>query len=424
MGRAMVLALTGILLIGLAGGGKSAGGPAPGNDADRFKNLPKGWTLKASGVIPERQLPTYTRKLGGQIVRISNTTLTVDGQQLDVNTITCKTDEDAANVQKSLLRVHDGIHAACPKGGRSVVEFVGNMRLIERVYQELGFKPPRVTWEVSFHAAPVEKGDYMMWNKLCGAFFVPNPNEAMTRELAKSFTFGDQIRLRNHGLGNEKSSFVFTPPPRESKLDAEGDMTTYSFADLPREHGFPKVGVVVTVTAEAYAMTPSKRKAGQELLGPNEFWPSTDPEIVALAKEITAGKTNARDKVAALLEWHMVGKNIRYAGPMGTRYGVKKVLDQRFGRCWDFSDCFVTLCRASGVPSRQVLGWLHGESGHFWAEVLLEGEGWRQVDPTAGMGCDCRYIPYVATENGKTPLVYTSLPRIREITATEKRERP
>jgi transglutaminase-like putative cysteine protease len=64
------------------------------------------------------------------------------------------------------------------------------------------------------------------------------------------------------------------------------------------------------------------------------------------------------------------------------------------------------------VPCRQVLGWLHGESGHVWAEVLVEGKGWRQVDPTAGAGCDTRYVPFVATEDGVMSYVYTSAVRV------------
>jgi len=44
----------------------------------------------------------------------------------------------------------------------------------------------------------------------------------------------------------------------------------------------------------------------------------------------------------------------------------------------------VTLARAAGVPTRQVGGWLYGASGHIWAEVLIEGTGWQQVDPTGG----------------------------------------
>jgi transglutaminase-like putative cysteine protease len=146
-----------------------------------------------------------------------------------------------------------------------------------------------------------------------------------------------------------------------------------------------------------------------------EHWPSTDPEVVALAKQIVGARTDVEDKVAALLDWCAPGKNWRYDGVNpGSRHGVKQVLKQGYGRCWDFSDGFITLCRAANVPCRQVMGWLHGVSGHVWAEVLLEGKGWRQVDPTAGMGCDYRYVPLVTSETGQTPLVYVSAVTVKE----------
>jgi hypothetical protein len=95
-----------------------------------------------------------------------------------------------------------------------------------------------------------------------------------------------------------------------------------------------------------------------------------------------------------------------------SRYGVAKTLAQGYGRCWDFSDVFVTLSRASGVPARQVAGWLYGESGHVWAEVLINGTRWRQVDPTAADACDADYIPWFTTEDGDMPIVYLSMPAI------------
>ena len=382
--------------------------------ADRLKKLPDGWTVVESVVVPQQQLTGISSKLGGTVARLSNTTLAVDGQNIKVNVMEGKTEEDAAKLHASLLRIHQGNQSQCPREGKTVIELVAkDQRLIERAYQDLGIKPPRVTYSVSFQAAPIEKCDYMQWNKMFNAFLVPQPNETLIQDLSKNFTFGEKIRVRSRGVGKDISSFAFTPAPRENNADAEGDLTTYSFANLPRKNGLPAANVVATVTSESFAFTPSNRKAGQELLGTNEFWPTTDPNVVKLAQEITKGKANGGDKATAILEWLMPGKNIRYAGEItGSRYGVNKVLQQRFGHCWDFSDCFVTLCRASGVPSRQVLGWLYGQSGHVWAEVLIDGKGWRQVDPTAGMGCDSRYIPLFANEDGKMPIVYTSSVRI------------
>ena len=130
------------------------------------------------------------------------------------------------------------------------------------------------------------------------------------------------------------------------------------------------------------------------------------------------GRSRVRAPVPATrwrrcLAWFSDNKNFKSDNRiLGSRYGVKTALRQRFGMCWDFSDCFVTLCRASGVPCRQVYGWVHPLDGHVWAEVLIEGKGWRQVDPEAGAGCDSRYVPFVASESGAMPMVYTSAVRI------------
>ena len=99
MVRTVALSLSGMLVIGLAGWGGSPGRPAPQDDGpDRFRNLPSGWAVTESVVIPAQQLPAFSQKLGGQVVRGTNTTLSVGGQRLKVNTIACKTDEDAAKV--------------------------------------------------------------------------------------------------------------------------------------------------------------------------------------------------------------------------------------------------------------------------------------------------------------------------------------
>jgi len=94
---------------------------------------------------------------------------------------------------------------------------------------------------------------------------------------------------------------------------------------------------------------------------------------------------------------------------------VNQVLKQKTGQCWDFSDVFVTFCRAAGVPARQVGGWLYGQCGHVWAEVLFEGKGWQQVDPTAGMETTSDYVAYFTTEDGHMPILYLGWPKVEMV---------
>jgi len=174
------------------------------------------------------------------------------------------------------------------------------------------------------------------------------------------------------------------------------------------------------IVAHESGITPTIRIPDEKLVGSTPFWPSDDPEIMALAKRITSENRTDETKVRSLLEWLAPGRNIKSGGPVrGSRWGVKRVLQQKYGHCWDFSDCFMTLCRASDIPCRQVGGWLYGSCGHIWAEVLVEGKGWKQVDPTGGgkIGCGIYHIPYFVTEDGEMPILYVAMPKIEIIAA-------
>lgn len=70
------------------------------------------------------------------------------------------------------------------------------------------------------------------------------------------------------------------------------------------------------------------------------------------------------------------------------------LFDTRAGFCEHYATSFVLLMRAAGLPARVVTGYQGGErhpdgywtvrqgDAHAWAEVWLDGEGWRRVDPT------------------------------------------
>lgn len=74
------------------------------------------------------------------------------------------------------------------------------------------------------------------------------------------------------------------------------------------------------------------------------------------------------------------------------------LFDTREGFCEHFSNAFVILMRAAGIPARIVTGYQGGEyssiaeylivrqrEAHAWAEIYLDGRGWTRVDPTAAV---------------------------------------
>lgn len=74
------------------------------------------------------------------------------------------------------------------------------------------------------------------------------------------------------------------------------------------------------------------------------------------------------------------------------------ILLTKRGFCEHFASSFVFMMRAADIPARVVVGYQGGEfnpignylavrqfDAHAWAEVWIEGEGWRRVDPTSAV---------------------------------------
>ncbi|PKO39752.1 MAG: DUF3488 domain-containing protein [Betaproteobacteria bacterium HGW-Betaproteobacteria-4] len=80
-------------------------------------------------------------------------------------------------------------------------------------------------------------------------------------------------------------------------------------------------------------------------------------------------------------------------------HGIDDFLFQtKRGFCEHYAAAFVVLMRGAGIPARVVGGYQGGEfnpldgylvvrqsDAHAWAEVWLDGQGWRRVDPTAAV---------------------------------------
>jgi hypothetical protein len=133
---------------------------------------------------------------------------------------------------------------------------------------------------------------------------------------------------------------------------------------------------------------PPDHKGNKELkkyLEPELFIESDHPEIIAKAKEVTAGAADSWDAVVRLSKW--VGHEIRGAVPGGT--SAINTLRTMEGECGSHSRLLAALCRASGIPARLSVGcmyspWYGGSFGqHAWNEVYMgEDIGWVAIDAT------------------------------------------
>jgi transglutaminase-like putative cysteine protease len=133
-------------------------------------------------------------------------------------------------------------------------------------------------------------------------------------------------------------------------------------------------------------------------LKPTELMP-TDGIVKKTADEITRGARTDVQKARAIYEW-TVENTFRDAKTRGCGVGdIKAMLENNAmgGKCADLNALFVGLCRAAGVPARDVYGVRVVESPrgyrsmgrlgditkaqHCRAEFYAQGIGWVPVDP-------------------------------------------
>jgi len=94
------------------------------------------------------------------------------------------------------------------------------------------------------------------------------------------------------------------------------------------------------------------------------------------------------------------GHEVRDAGPP---HPPEVTLGQKSGTCRDLAVLFAAAARAVGIPTRFVSGYEAGAAEqdnpylHAWAEVYLEGGGWRGYDPSAGLAASTRHIAVAAS---------------------------
>jgi hypothetical protein len=376
-------------------------------------------------VVPPETTRAIGRKLGGAIERLTNSVVRVYGQAIKLNAITAVDEAGAKAIHASLGKIKS--YPFCMRKGKVVIEYVATQddaALAIKTSYELGLepRPERIRYRVVADLAAIDRADYMACNPLFNQFLalqggMDQGAAQQIKVLAARFQFGRTLVLRNPKLDNEPADHRFRPPA--TGAETKGPATAYTFEELPTRQAVPYVTATLELTANATGLTASTEAPGNALTAATPFWPADDPKVIALARRITAGQTTNEGKAAAIQKWLTPGSNIRYAGQTGSRWGTQKVLEQKFGHCWDFSDCFVTLARAAGVPSRQVAGWLYGTSGHVWAEYYREGKGWQQVDPTGGdvLRCGIYHLAYFTSEDGEMPIVYLSMPAIEIVQA-------
>jgi transglutaminase-like putative cysteine protease len=125
-----------------------------------------------------------------------------------------------------------------------------------------------------------------------------------------------------------------------------------------------------------------------EYLQPTSLGP-LDGEVKKLADSIVEKKKTVLEKARAIYDW-TVDNMYRDPETLGCGKGdVCLLLKKPGGKCTDISSVYIALCRAAGVPAREIFSVRLGKKAeedtttwqHCWAEFFLPGYGWITADP-------------------------------------------
>ncbi len=179
------------------------------------------------------------------------------------------------------------------------------------------------------------------------------------------------------------------PKPETVSIDRDGNwLATYKLN--PRQ----RLDIVAAGSVQIFASFRPFPKPTNQILSQNlketEYWQVQDPQIKALASEL---KTPF-----AIYEY--VSKTLKYnldrVQPNVQRLGAKEALNRpETAICMEFTDLFIAIARAAGIPAREINGYAYTENKdlqplglvadvlHAWPEYYDSAQGaWIPVDPT------------------------------------------
>jgi hypothetical protein len=144
---------------------------------------------------------------------------------------------------------------------------------------------------------------------------------------------------------------------------------------------------------------------------PSEGFIVADDAMPALAHSLadaSLGGGEATERFFAHLLNTLALGVFRY-GDLASGAALSQALSTGWADCQMAASALCALCRARGIPARVVGGYpLHrkGATTHYWAEVWIEGEGWRTCDFV-------RWHLALAEREPQWPGASTAVPRLK-----------
>jgi transglutaminase-like putative cysteine protease len=181
------------------------------------------------------------------------------------------------------------------------------------------------------------------------------------------------------------------PKPENVRIDEDGNWLAL-YILTPTQKVDVRVRGKVSISKEPLVKEPLPRSEYGTYLKEQPYWQVSNADIKKLAAELKTPRA-IYDYVVKTLEYDFerVARNDPRKG------ALKTLQDPKSSVCLEFTDLFIALSRAAGIPAREVNGYAFTENPqqrplslvkdilHAWPEYYDEQKGtWIMVDPTWG----------------------------------------
>ena len=192
------------------------------------------------------------------------------------------------------------------------------------------------------------------------------------------------------------------PIPTKTEYDSEGNF--FAYFNIPSTdneeitiEGYVQVGLTgKTVSEENSGKISDYDQAKiKDYLNGAVYWEVSNPEIQAKAAELKGNETNVYKIIQST--YNFVINKINYSDikrfGLNNRQGALETLHDGSGVCMEYSDLFLTLLRAQGIPARAIFGYGYdplinntSQEAHQWVQVLIPSTNtWLDVDINLGL---------------------------------------
>lgn len=229
------------------------------------------------------------------------------------------------------------------------------------------------------------------------------------------FDFNLKYHLENNSLFPVLTSVVLPPDtnyqdsliskisPEPENVTVDEDGNYLAWYRLPRRS---KQDVTVTGSAKLYIVAKDKRPVGLSqgqiaaLTKSDQYWEKDNPAVTAALSEIFKEGTPRTNREKARLIYSYVVNTLKYDTSRLNSDGIERLgaitalNNPASAVCMEFTDLFIALSRAVGIPARELDGFAYSQNSnlrplsllpnllHAWPEYFDETLGWVMVDPT------------------------------------------